>query len=68
MGDFADRLYAFRSGISHSGRLLRKEFFDAGFNRGGKDEQMLFGIDVPRLARGAIVNWLHAQAGNPRPE
>ena len=66
LGDFADRLYDFRSGISHSGRLLRKEFFDAGFNIGGKDEQMLFGIDVPRLARGAIVNWLRTKAGNPR--
>ena len=28
LGNFADRLYGFRSGISHSGRLLRCEFFD----------------------------------------
>ncbi len=68
LGEFAERLYAFRSGISHSGRLLRIEFFDAGFNKGGKDEQMLFGMDVPRLARGAIVNWLRTQSGNPRSE
>ena len=67
LGHFANRLYAFRSGISPAGSLLRKEFFDSGFNKGGEDEQMLFGIDVPRLARGAIVNWLRTQAGKNLP-
>ena len=68
LGNFANRLYAFRSRISHAGSLLRKEFFDSGFNKGVEDEQMLFGIDVPRLARAAIVNWLRTQASKPESE
>ena len=61
--DYAGRLYDVRSGISHAGTLLRREFADDGFNKGGKDEQMLFGIYVPRRVRFVLVNWLLAQAG-----
>ena len=61
LGKFANQLYDFRSGISHSGRLLRREMGDMGFNKGGKDEETLFGIDVPRVTRAAMVNWLKAR-------
>ena len=66
LGDFANRLYDFRSDISHAGILQRAEFFDSGFNKGGKDEQMMFATDVFRLTRAVIVNWLIAQSGNTR--
>ena len=61
LGSFATRLYGYRSEIAHSGTLLRVEIGDMGFNKGGKDEQMLFQIDVPRITRAAMLNWLKAQ-------
>ena len=62
LGRFADRLYGFRSKVSHAGELLRVELFDSGFQTGGKDEQMLFRIDVLRVTHRAIIRWLIAQA------
>jgi len=58
LGQFANRLYDFVSDISHSGKLLRAEMGDMGFNKVGKDEQTLFEIDVLRITRLAMVNWL----------
>lgn len=44
--------------ISYSGKLLRADMGDMGFNKVGKDEPTLFEIDVPRITRLALVNWL----------
>ena len=51
-------VYDVVSDISHSGKLLRAEMGDMGFNKVRKDEQTLFEIDVPRITRLAMVNWL----------
>lgn len=58
LGQFVNRLYDFVSDISHSGKLLRADMGDMGFNKVRKDEQTLFKIDVPRITRLALVNWL----------
>jgi len=55
---FADRVYSFRSGLSHGGRLLRSEFGDSGFTTGGKDDEAALERGVRDLTQAVLINWL----------
>ena len=55
---FAEKLYRYRSGISHDGALLREELHDPGFTTGGNDEQMIFQNRITRVTHIALVDWL----------
>lgn len=59
---FANRLYGYRSSISHAGALLRAELFDSGFTKGGDDEQIIFRHATTRVTHIALVNWLITRA------
>ena len=59
---FANKLYSYRSNISHHGDLLREELFDSGFTKGGEDEQMIFQLTVRQATHIALVNWLISQS------